>query len=179
MKTIKIFFSFVLVFFIFSCDNTPDNVIIVEPFPVDNVNNMQSFSYKNQKGESLFEKGIYKEEYLSLICTDEQGNDLYINGQLVADIENIVAIADKYKDNQGNITSLNLGFGRDFNLDEVNNLAIGYYKLKYDKDKYDTIVVHFYYSHTNGFHHYITKVVYNGVEYDLADKPIIEIIKEE
>jgi|SRR5690606_12429712 len=178
MKFFKILISIIISFFIFSCDNTPDNEFFNEPFPIEKINVMQAFSYKNQNGENLFEKGIYKEEYLSLICTDENGDDLYINGQLVADVENIVGIRRKNKDDQGNVISLTLEFGYEFIFDEANKPVIGYYKLRYDENKYDTIIVHFYHNMKDGTEHYITKVVYNGVEYDVA-KPIIEIIKEE
>jgi|GEM_PF-5553986 len=172
MKFFKILISGVISFFIFSCNNTPDNGIIHLPFPIERVNVIQDFSYKNQNGENLLEKGVYKEKYLSLICTDENGDDLYINGQLVADIENIVEIR-----NRGN-GFLTLFFGRDYSVNENNNSAIGYYKLKYDEDKYDTIIVNFYHNMKDGTDHYINKVIYNGVEYPYSKLPI-EIIKEE
>lgn len=178
MKILKLILSFIVAISISSCDTTIDNETTTTPYPYSDVNNMQSFSYKTLEGDNLFMLGIYKEEYLSLIATDENFNDLYINGVLVADIDDIISIADIYRDEQGNITSLNLGFGRDFSRDETKNSAIGYYKLKYDEDKFDTITVHFYYSLKNGTHHYITKVVYNGVEYPYSELPI-EIIKEE
>lgn len=178
MKILRIILGFIMVLFI-SCDNAPDNEVIFMPFPHSYVYNMQSFSYKTSEGDNLFMLGIYKEEYLSLIATDENYNDLYINGVLVADIEDVVSIADIKRDEQGNIISLNLGFGRTYSYDEANNSAIAYYKLKYDDNKYDTITVHYYYSLKNGTHHYITKVVYNGIEYPANEFVTIEIIKEE
>jgi len=177
MKTFKIVLAFIIGFCIYSCDNTADNEIIIKPFPPSNVNTQQAFSYKNRNGEGLFNVGIYKTEYLSLIATDENFNDLYIDGILVADIENVLGIADINRDEQGNVIGLNLGFGRDFDRDETNNSAIGYYKMKYNENKYDTIIVHFYHNLQKGTQHYITSVVYNGAEYPATG--IIEIIKEE
>lgn len=172
MRILKIIYSFIIACFISSCDNTPDNEINTEPFPPSNVNVVQNFSYKNNNGDNLLLNDVYKESLLSLICTDENYNDLYINGELVADRENIIEIRYKSDD------FLTLFFGRPFSYDDENNSAIGYYKLKYDEDKYDTMTVHFYNSLKNGTHHYITKIIYNGVEYPYSELPI-EIIKEE
>lgn len=170
MKFLKRILSIMVIScIIISCnDNGEDGVT---PFPDEKVNVQQAFSYKNSNGEGLFDIGIYKTEYLSLIATDENFNDLYINGQLVADIVNISEIRSV-----GN-NSLDLFLGRTFAFDEPNNSAIAYYKLKYAENKYDSITVHYYYSLVNGTYNYITSVVYNGVEY--PETGIIEIIKEE
>ncbi|WKW47034.1 hypothetical protein P3875_02955 [Myroides sp. JBRI-B21084] len=172
MKFFKTILSIMVISFISGCsENTlsngeDDNV---NPFPEEKVNVQQTFSYKNKNGEGLFDIGEYKTEYLSLIATDENFNDLYINGQLVADIVNISEIRSI-----GN-NSLDLFFGRTYAFDEPNKSAIAYYKLKYNENKYDTITVHYYYSLVNGTYNYITSVNYNGTEYPAQD--IIEIIK--
>ena len=101
---------------------------------------------------------------------------MYVNNQRVADIENLVEIRNKSLDKNGNIIALELRFGYDLTTDVTTESAIGYYKLEYNKDKYDTITV-FYFK--NNIHFYITKVIYNNVEYDTSQQPIIEIIKEE
>ena len=172
MKNYKIIFlGFLFMTLVMGCDTTSDNEVIVHPdgdVPI-HINSSQAFSYSNNNGENLLANGTYKDEHLSLIATDENHNDLYIEGQLIADIENIAEIRSK-GDNL-----IELFFGRD--IDNGENSRIGYYKLKYDENKYDSIVVHFYYSLQNGRYHYITDIVYNGVEYVATD--IIEIIKEE
>lgn len=176
MKTIKIISGFFIALFFNSCDNTPDNEVIINPEPNRIIITTQYFSYKNAEGKNLFEQGVYNKEYLSLIATDEQWNDLYVNNQRVADIENLVEIRNKSLDKNGNIIALELRFGYDLTTDVTTESAIGYYKLEYNKDKYDTITV-FYFK--NNIHFYITKVIYNNVEYDTSQQPIIEIIKEE
>lgn len=184
MKIFKIVLSLIVIAFMGSCNKSDDNHIIPEPepdpFPPSYVELSQYFSYKNSNNENLFATGVYKDEYLSLICTDENGEDLYINGQLVADIENIVEIGDIVRDEEGVINSVELKFYRPFSYNEANNSSISYYKLKYDEDKYDIITVNCYFNLQNNTQHYITTVVYNGIEYDYSppEAPII-IVKEE
>ena len=173
MRLTKIIFGFIVSLLIFSCDNTPDNEITTEPFPNRKINHKQYFTYKNTNGENLFVTGIYKEEYLSLIATDENGEDLYIKGELIADIENYVEIFNKATDAEGNVMSLGLRFVPITNT--MNNETKAYYKLKYDIDSFDFITV-FY--KKDSINEYIIKIIYNGVEYPYSDSPI-EIIKEE
>lgn len=174
MHTIKIIFGFIATLLIFSCDNTPDNEITTEPFPERKINHKQYFTYKNTNGENLFITGIYKEEYLSLIATDENGNDLYIEGELIADIENYVEIFNKATDEEGNVINLGLRFVPFIDTINSENEIKAYYKLKYDVSSFDFITV--FYKKDN-IDEYITKVIYNGIEYPFSDLPI-EIIKE-
>lgn len=174
MRVVKIIYSFIIACFISSCDNTLDNEIIIEPFPDRKINHKQYFTYKNINGENLFVTGIYKEEYLSLIATDENGNDLYIKGELIADIANYVEIFNKATDEEGNVINLGLRFVPIIDTINSENEIKAYYKLKYDVDSFDFITV-FY--KKDSINEYIIKIIYNGVEYPYSELPI-EIIKE-
>ena len=171
MRVIRLIIAFAGMFLFVNCDNTPDNVVVVDGDKPENMDVDQSFSYTNMEGESLMANGTYKEEYLSLIATDEHGDPLVINGQEVADVPNHVEIWEMYEN------MLTLRFGRHFSTDVANKSGIGYYKLRYDENKYDIITVYYYYDMKGGTLDYITKIVYNGTEYPVGD--IINIVKEE
>ncbi len=171
MKTIKVILGIICMLLVNACSTTVDNEVNVLPDNPGIVISSQTFSYRNDNGDNLLTNGTYKDEYLSLIATDENFNDLYIEGILVADIPNIAEI--RGKDDE----IIQLFFGRTYSYDEINNSSIAYYKLKYDENKYDTITVLFYYNNENGYSEYITDVIYNGVEYPATGT--IEIVKEE
>src|SRR5690606_14014134 len=103
MRVLYIAFSIVTSFFISSCYNTPDNEIILKPFKPSIVNVGQTFIYRNTQNENLFKKGVYNVDSLSLIATDENFNDLYINGILVADGKNAYEVRDKLIDSNGDV----------------------------------------------------------------------------
>jgi|SRR5690606_8543121 len=159
MKLIKFVLFYFLSIICIGCDNTPDNEIIIDGFEPDKVIVDQMFNYTNSNGESLFGLGIYRIDQLSIIATDEHFNNLYINNILVADIPNHLEILSL----ENNVLTLRLG--RHYYIDEDNNSAKGYYKLKYDEEKFDTIEVDFYYNIKKTIQIYITKITYNGVEY--------------
>lgn len=172
MKALKIICSLLIACFVVSCskDYPPE----FEPIgPRTYINGNQSFKYKNSSGEDLFEKGVYKAEQLSLIATDENWEPLLKeNGEIYADVEGRAEISYYHA------PVLELLLGHLSFIDDENNLAIGYFKLKYDENKYDKIEVHNYYNVRDGKYLYITKVIYNGVEYPASEMPIV-IQKEE
>ncbi len=99
MKTIKIILGIICMLLVNACDTTIDNEVIVLPdgFPTY-IFPDQNFSYSNTNGDNLLTNGTYKDEYLSLIATDENFNDLYIEGELIADVANIAEIRGKDDD---------------------------------------------------------------------------------
>lgn len=170
-KILNVLYAFITLCLLSNCGNT-DNEPIVEPFKPSIVILDQAFRYRNKTGENLLANGVYKDKFLSIIRTDENYNDVYINGQLQADIKNHLEIIEKGED------LLVIGFATFHHIDKENKTAIGHYKLKYDENKYDTITVHFYFNLKGGIKMYITKVIYNGVEYPYSPAPII-IVKDE
>jgi uncharacterized lipoprotein YehR (DUF1307 family) len=179
MRVLYIIFSIVTAFFISSCDNTPDNEIILKPFKPSIVNVGQTFIYSNIQNENLFKKGVYNVDSLSLIATDENFNDLYINGILVADGKNAYEVREKLIDNNGDVYGLNIWLGYPYKQDKVNGTSTGYFKLKYNENKYDTITAHFIdKTDDEAMKFYLSKIVYNGKEYPYSPDPIT-IIKNE
>lgn len=169
MKTLKIIYSLLIASLVMSCNTEEVQELSI---PTD-IRISQIFGYKNSSGEDLFQKGVYKAEQLSLIATDENWQPLLTNkGKIFADIEGRAEILFLHQGDLG------LLLGHVSFIDEENNLAIGYFKLKYDENKYDKIKVYYYMNWKEGNYHYITKIIYNGVEYSYGDMPIV-IQKEE
>jgi len=177
MNLIKKISLFISSIFLFGCDDANNDHNL--PYPPSIVNVGQTFIYSNTQNENLFKKGVYNIDSLSLIATDENFNDLYINGHLIADQKNVFEVREKLVDNNGDVYGLNIWLGFNYKKDEVNGTVVNYFKLKYNENKYDTIIAHFIDKldkEANRF--YITKIIYNGKEYPYSETPIT-IIKEE
>lgn len=133
-----------------------------------------NFILLNEKGENLFEKSIYKEDQLSLIVTNEQGEPLLdFKGNPIADIEGTALVLDIIRNPSGRAIGVILGMGYTY-LKEGNTVT-SYYKFKYDSDSYDTIKV-IADAPNNDF--VIKEIYYNNTHYSIPPSSI-EIIKKE
>ena len=173
----KIFSLTAILLFFISCsndemknntndDDTPwiDKIVFWDP----------SFIINDTNGNNLFENNTYKLNKLSISATDGNWNVLKLpNGKDLTDKKGYVEILDILYNENNQPIGMQLGLGYyDFQTKESE--VTSYYKLKYDDDKYDYIIIKADISNDN---YIITDLNYNGKDYTPSNIPPVIITK--
>lgn len=173
----KIFYLTTIVLFFISCSNDEmknntndddnpwiDKIVFWDP----------AFVIIDTNGNNLFENNTYRLDKLSISATDENWNILKLpNGKDFTDKEGYVEILEILYNENNKPIGMKLGLGyHDFQTKE--SKVTSYYKLKYDDDKYDYIIVKVDISNNN---YIITDLNYNGVDYTPSNISPVTIVK--
>jgi hypothetical protein len=134
------------------------------------VNAVPTFEIEDTQGNNLLSNGTYKLEELSISATDENWNQLYYpSGTPLIDIVGHLEIISIDKKNDGTPFAITIILANGMKRYDTT----AHYLLKYDINKYDSIIVT---AAPTQEKYIVTNINYNGVNVGVGD--LIKIIKQ-